>query len=80
MTREEAERRREELATEQAGFHFFVRERPDGAWEVAKVPIPEQLRQGPLKETIEAAPRPDAGDDPRTGNERRLPGLPGGIG
>jgi len=80
MTREDAERHRDELQAQERGFHFFVRERPDGAWEVARVPIPEQLDHGPLKETIEAAPRPDTGDDPRTGNERRMPGLPGGIG
>jgi hypothetical protein len=80
MTRDEAEQRVRELQAEQPGFHFFAREREDGAWEVAKVPIPEQLKHGPYKETIEAAPRPDTGDDPRTGNERRLPGLPGGIG
>ena len=79
MTREEAERRRDELQAQQPEFHFVARERDDGAWEVAKVAIPEQLRQGPLNETIEAAPRPSTGDDPRTGNEQRLPGLPGGV-
>jgi hypothetical protein len=80
MTRDQAELRVRELQAERPGFHFFVRERPDGAWEVASVPIPEQLRQGSLTETIAAGPQPSPADDPRTGNERRLPGLPGGIG
>jgi hypothetical protein len=51
-----------------------------GPWGVAKLPVPEELRHGPYTETIEAAPRPNTGDDPRTGNERRAPGLPGGVG
>jgi hypothetical protein len=80
MTRDEAEQRVRELQAERSGFHFVARERADGTWEVAKIPIPEQLRHGAYSETIEAAPRPSTGDDPRTGNEKRLPGLPGGIG
>ena len=80
MTRDQAELRVRELQAEQPGFHFFARERADGAWEVARVPIPQQLRHGPLTETISAVPTPSPADDPRTGNERRLPGLPGGLG
>jgi catechol 2,3-dioxygenase-like lactoylglutathione lyase family enzyme len=32
-----------------------------------------------LTPTVEAKPRPSPADDPRTGNERRMPGLPGGL-
>jgi hypothetical protein len=80
MTRDEAQRRVRELQAERPGFHFFAREAADGEWQVANVPIPDQLQHGPYTETIEAAERPSPADDPRTGNEKRLPGLPGGIG
>ena len=83
MTRDEAERRAKQLQAEhpgRAGVHFVAREGADGSWEVARLPIPEQLRQGRLTETIAATPRPPQPDDPRTGNEQRMPGLPGGIG
>jgi hypothetical protein len=82
MTRDEAHERAAQLQAEhpeRATYHFFVREGGDGNWEVAKVPIPEQLRQGRLTETIAATPNPSPADDPRTGNERRMPGLPGGV-
>jgi hypothetical protein len=83
MTRDEAERRVKQLQAEhpeRATHHFFAREAADGGWEVARVPIPEQLQHGKLTETIAATPRPPQADDPRTGNEQRMPGLPGGIG
>jgi hypothetical protein len=82
MTRDEAHERAAQLQAEdpeRATHHFFAREAADGSWEVARVPIPEQLRQGPLTETIAATPNPSPADDPRTGNERRMPGLPGGV-
>jgi hypothetical protein len=45
-----------------------------------KVELPEMLRHGKLTPAIEARPRPSHPDDPRTGNEQRMPGLPGGVG
>jgi hypothetical protein len=54
-----------------------IRKTADG-WEV--VEPPEELSHEEYTETIAATPRPSEPDDPRTGNERRLPGLPGGIG
>jgi hypothetical protein len=83
VTRDEAEQRAKQLQAEhpeRAAVRFVARETADGSWQVARVPIPEQLRQGPLKETVAATPRPPQPDDPRTGNEQRMPGLPGGIG
>jgi hypothetical protein len=82
MTRDKAQRRAAQLQAEhpeRASNRFVARERADGDWEVAKIPIPEQLRHGPYTETIAATPRPSQADDPRTGNEQRLPGLPGGV-
>ena len=82
MTRAEAEQRAGELQAEHpdaARFHFFARRKGEDDWEVARVELPEQLRRGRLAETVEARPKPSPADDPRTGNERRLPGLPGGL-
>ena len=39
-----------------------------------------ETHRGKLTPTVEAKPRPSPADDPRTGNERRVPGLPGGLG
>ena len=82
MTRSEAAQRArwlQENDPDRATRRFVARERGDDDWEVASVEIPEQLRRGILTETVEAKPRPSPADDPRTGNERRMPGLPGGL-
>jgi hypothetical protein len=82
VTRAEAEERARQLqdeGAERTTHRFYPRERADGEWEVAKVALPEALRRGKLTETVEAKPRPSPADDPRTGNERRMPGLPGGL-
>ena len=82
VTRAEAEERArwlQENDPDRATRRFVARERDEDDWEVASVEIPEQLRRGPLTETIEAKPRPSPADDPRTGNERQMPGLPGGV-
>jgi hypothetical protein len=82
MTRAEAEERARTLQAEHPDRetrHFLARERADGAWEVASVEIPEQMRRGELTESVETRPKPSPADDPRTGNERRMPGLPGGL-
>jgi hypothetical protein len=82
VTRSEAEERArwlQENDADRALRRFIARERGDGDWEVASVEVPEQFRRGPLTPTIEAKPRPSPADDPRTGNERRMPGLPGGL-
>ena len=77
MDRSEAEALAEERGAADPTRTFFARER-DGVWEVVSVPaIPGASRPGGT--SIEARPRPDA-DDPRTSNERNLPGLPGGLG
>jgi hypothetical protein len=83
MTRAEAEERAQTLQAEdpQRDTHRFVaRPGPDGGWQVVKVELPEMLRRGKLTPEIEARPRPSHPDDPRTGNEQRMPGLPGGVG
>jgi hypothetical protein len=82
MTRAEAEERARRLQTEDLDrerFRFVAREVADGDWEVARVELPDHLRRGKLTETVEAKPQPSPADDPRTGNERRMPGLPGGL-
>ena len=82
MTRAEAEERARTLQAEdpERDTHRFVaRPAPDGDWQVVKVALPKGLRQEKLTATIESRPRPSHADDPRTGNEQRLPGLPGGL-
>ena len=82
MTRAEAEEQALRLQAEhpeRAIRQFVAREASDGRWEVASVVVPERLRRAPLTPTIDASPRPSPADDPRTGNEQRLPGLPGGL-
>jgi hypothetical protein len=80
MTREEAAERVRALQAEHPERHYVARETAGGDWEVASVELPPELRRVPLTPTIDASPRPSPADDPRTGNERRLPGLPGGLG
>ena len=82
MTRDEAEvraRRLQEENPERNRFRFVARAATDGEWEVTRVELPDALRRGKLTETIEAKPQPSPPDDPRTGNEQRMPGLPGGL-
>jgi hypothetical protein len=80
MTREEAEDHARELQAEHPERQYVARETAGGDWEVASVELPPELRRGPLTPTIDARPRPSPADDPRTGAERRIPGLPGGLG
>ena len=82
MTRPDAEQRARWLQDNDPArdtYRFVARESADGDWEVARVEVPASLRRGPLTETVEAKPRPSPADDPRTGNEQRAPGLPGGL-
>lgn len=59
---------------------FMPRDNPDGSWSVAKVLVPEELRNLAQPTTTEVRPhRPDP-DDGRGGHEQRIPGLPGGLG
>jgi hypothetical protein len=76
---EERARWLQENDADRATRRFVARERGEDDWEVASVEIPEHLRRGQLTPTVEAKPRPSPADDPRTGNERRMPGLPGGL-
>jgi hypothetical protein len=74
MTREEALARCAELnaeAGESASFHWLARER-EGEWQVVKVPgLPGG--RGPLKEVVEAKPRPQTADDPRPSSVQQVP-------
>ena len=82
MTRTEAEQRAQQLQSEHpdpATYRFFARESSDGGWEIAKVPLPEQLRRPKLTPTIQTQPIPSPADDPRTGHEQRAPGTLGGL-
>ena len=82
MTRAEAlerARRLQENDPDRETHRFIARAGTAGEWEVARLEVPASLRRGKLTETTEARPRPPTADDPRTGNERRAPGLPGGL-
>jgi hypothetical protein len=79
MTRAEADDRVRLLQAEHPERHFVAREGAAGEWEVASIVLPKDLQRAPLTPTIDASPQPSPADDPRTGNERRLPGLPGGL-
>jgi hypothetical protein len=82
MTRSEAERRAAELQEQhpdRARYRFIARESAAGEWEVARVELPEALRRGKLTPTIDSSPRPSPADDPRSGHERRVPGITGGL-
>jgi hypothetical protein len=83
VTRAEAEavaRRLQAEHPERATRHFVARESAGGGWEVASVVVPKELQRSPLTPTIDAGPQPSPGEDPRTGHERRIPGIPGGLG
>jgi hypothetical protein len=83
VDRVEAEERARTLQAEdlQRDTHRFIaRPAAGGDWEVVKIELPQHLRDGKLTPTVEARPRPDHPDDPRTGHERRVPGFPGGLG
>ena len=63
MKRDEAEALRKQLQAEhedRATHTFMVREAGEGDWEVVKVSLPPR---SPLRETVEAKPRPPQSDD-----------------
>ncbi len=81
MTRGEAEDRARQLQAEQpdkATQRFVARRSPGGDWEVVRVSLPTP-GHGPLTPTLGANSQPFPRDDPRPGNEIRVPGLPGGL-
>jgi hypothetical protein len=83
VTRAEAEAEARRLQGEhpdRATRHFVARESAAGGWEVASVAVPEALKRSPLTPTIDASPQPSPGEDPRSGHEQRIPGIPGGLG
>jgi hypothetical protein len=83
VTRAEAEERARTLQAEDPerdSHRFIARPAPDGDWQVVNVELPKHLRNEKLTPTIESRPRATHPDDPRTGNEQRMPGLPGGVG
>jgi hypothetical protein len=68
MTHEEAKRESKRLMDqhpERDRHAWLPRQDPDGDWSVIKVRLPEDLRHGPPKATIEAKPKPAQADDPR---------------
>jgi hypothetical protein len=69
MNREEAEKRRDELAAEQPGTTWLATEGADGDWTVAEVGIPGR-DPGP---TVESRNVSVPGEDPRTKIEQDLP-------
>ena len=77
MTREEAVQACERLAREhpeRATSRWVPREGEDGQWSVVRVPLPEGMRNEPLKETEEARPRPPQPGDPRDSVSRDVGG------
>jgi hypothetical protein len=79
VTREQAQELAGKLRAEQPERHFVVRESVDGGFEVASVVVPEALRRPEYTETVYAGEQPSPAEDPRTGHEQRIPGLPGGV-
>jgi hypothetical protein len=79
VTREQAEELARKLRSEQPERHFVVRATGGGDFEVASVLVPEQLRRPEYTETVYAGERQSPAEDPRTGHEQRIPGLPGGV-
>lgn len=82
VTRDEAEQRAATLQAEDPerdAYRFVPRESEDGVWHVARVRVPGPLRPPTLTPTVGARPRPPHADDPRSGHERRAPGMPGGL-
>jgi hypothetical protein len=67
MTRTEAEQLAERLDREHPDrvTHRWFARGEGGDWAVVKVRLPEGMRRDPLKETIEAKPKPSPADDPR---------------
>jgi hypothetical protein len=81
VTRSEAEdhaRRLQAEHPERATHRFVARCSSGSDWEVVRVLLPTQ-GHGSLTPTTGADSRPFPRDDPRTGNEVRVPGLPGGL-
>ena len=76
MDRAEAENRAAGLNREhpdRARYRWMARESA-GDWEVVRLAIPGGIRLDPLKETVEARPRPAPADDPRTAFDRNVGG------
>ena len=76
MTRDEAERRAEELteAAEPGSLgRWMVQEAKGGGWQVVQVSVPGINERGPLKESVEARPRPPTADDPRPSGVQQAP-------
>ena len=81
MTRAEAEEYAARLQAEHAdrATHRFLPHRsPDGSWSVAKLLVPKQLCNPPLRATAEARPRPAYADDGGEGTRGALPAFPAG--
>jgi hypothetical protein len=79
VTREQAEELARKLQAEQPERHFVTRETRAGDFEVASVLVPEGLRRPAYTETVYAGEWQSPAEDPRTGHEQRIPGLPGGV-
>jgi len=63
MTREQAERERERMATENPDVTWLVAEPKPGEWAVVKVAL--KPGESPLGSATEARPKPDHAPDPR---------------
>jgi hypothetical protein len=67
MNRDEAQRSAAELNREhpdRGKFRWIAREGEDG-WQVARIKLPGALRLDPLKQGVEAKPKPPDAPDPR---------------
>jgi hypothetical protein len=76
MTREEAEQQAaalNERHPDRVTHRWFARESA-GDWEVVRMTLPPGMRIDPIKETVEARPRPPQPDDPRPAAHRNIGG------
>jgi hypothetical protein len=64
MTHEEAERERQRMAVEQPEATWLVAEQQPGDWAVVKVGLVPT--DAPTGDAVEARPKPEYAEDPRT--------------
>jgi hypothetical protein len=58
---------------------WFPREGADGEWSVARVAVPAGMERKQFKATVEAKPRPQQAEDPRSALTRNIPPYGPGI-
>jgi hypothetical protein len=82
MTHEEAQAESERLGHEhpdRATHIWLPRAGADGDWTVARIAVPPGMERQRFKATVEAKPRPQQAEDPRTALTRNIPPYGPGV-